>query len=78
MSGAKKNLLVMQDVNLYYTSMKRFFVTLRMTLILSPAGHSERTHLCGSEESHCATGCKSTLHRHEKILHLVQNDDIII
>ncbi|MCT4575019.1 MAG: hypothetical protein N4A43_02055 [Alphaproteobacteria bacterium] len=24
--------------------------------IISPACHSERTHLCGSEESHCATG----------------------
>ncbi|MCT4575198.1 MAG: hypothetical protein N4A43_02975 [Alphaproteobacteria bacterium] len=58
--------------------MKRFFVTLRMTLILSPARHSERTHLCGSEESHCATGCKLTFHKLEKILRYTQNDDIII
>ncbi|MCT4575211.1 MAG: hypothetical protein N4A43_03050 [Alphaproteobacteria bacterium] len=83
MSGAKNNLLV-----------------LRIPSLLC---HSERTHLCGSEESHCATGykpifnqfshserlqgveeshcvtgCKFILHRHEKILHFVQNDDIII
>ncbi|MCT4574756.1 MAG: hypothetical protein N4A43_00685 [Alphaproteobacteria bacterium] len=42
--------------------------------IISPARHSERTHLCGSEESHCATGCKFKFHRHEKILRYTQND----
>ncbi|MCT4574842.1 MAG: hypothetical protein N4A43_01145 [Alphaproteobacteria bacterium] len=33
--------------------------------------------MCGSEESHCDAGCKSILHRHEKILHYTQNDDRI-
>ncbi|MCT4575305.1 MAG: hypothetical protein N4A43_03530 [Alphaproteobacteria bacterium] len=55
--------------------MKRFFVTLKMTLILSPARHSDER---SKEESHCVTGYKLTFHRHEKILHFVQNDDIII
>ncbi|MCT4575256.1 MAG: hypothetical protein N4A43_03285 [Alphaproteobacteria bacterium] len=54
--------------------MKRFFVTLRMTLILSSVRHSERTQLCGSEESSCATVCKLIFHRHEKILRYTQND----
>ncbi|MCT4575454.1 MAG: hypothetical protein N4A43_04320, partial [Alphaproteobacteria bacterium] len=27
------------------------------------------------EESHCATGCKLTLHKHEKILRYTQNDE---
>ncbi|MCT4574752.1 MAG: hypothetical protein N4A43_00665, partial [Alphaproteobacteria bacterium] len=63
-----KNLIVLLYVNQHYTGMKRFFTLPRMTLILSPARHSERTHLCGSEESSCATGCKLKFHKHEKIL----------
>ena len=65
-----KNLLVLLDINQYYTSMKRFFIKLRMTLILSPPRHSDER---SEEESHCATGCKLIFHKHEKILRY-QND----